>query len=300
MAQEMAGHTCLVTGANSGIGKETALGLARMGARGVLVCRKAQRGALALSEIQRVSGSRQPDLLLADMSSLASVRALAAQVQQRCPRLDVLINNAGAAVPARTLSADGIEMTLAANHLGPSLLTLLLLDRLKASAPSRIVNVSSDAHRNARLDMDDLQFARRKYNGLAAYGQSKLLMNAFTFELARRLEGTGVTANCLHPGVVATNIWPPDTPWYFKLAVAAIKPFMLDARRGAEVSLYAATSPALADVTGQYFVKSKVAESSPLSRDPKVMADVWQWTEKTIRAYSDSQAGTGTESSARR
>jgi NAD(P)-dependent dehydrogenase (short-subunit alcohol dehydrogenase family) len=300
MAEEMAGKTCLVTGANSGIGKETALGLARMGARVVLVCRNAQRGALALSEIQRVSGSRQPDLLLADMSSLASVRALAAQVQQRCPRLDVLINNAGAAVPARTLSADGIEMTLAANHLGPSLLTRLLLDRLKASAPSRIVNVSSDAHRNARLDMDDLQFARRKYNALAAYGQSKLLMNAFTFELARRLEGTGVTVNCLHPGVVATNIWPPDAPWYFKLAIAAIKPFMLDARRGAEVSLYAAASSDLANVTGQYFLKSKVAESSRLSRDPKVMADVWQWTERTIKAYSDSPAGTGTESSARR
>ena len=300
MAEEMAGRTCLVTGANSGIGKETALGLARLGARVVLVCRNAQKGALALSEIHRASGSTPPELLIADLSSLASVRTLAAQVQQRCPRLDVLINNAGAAVPSRTLSADGIEMTLAANHLGPSLLTLLLLDRLKASTPSRIVNVSSDAHRNARLDMDDLQFARRKYNALAAYGQSKLLMNAFTFELARRLEGTGVTANCLHPGVVATNIWPPDAPWYFKLAVAAIKPFMLNARRGAEVSLYVAGSPDVAGVTGQYFVKSKVAESSPLSRDPKVMADVWQWTEQTITACSDSPAGTGTASSARR
>jgi NAD(P)-dependent dehydrogenase (short-subunit alcohol dehydrogenase family) len=296
----MTGKTCLVTGANSGIGKETALGLARMGARVVLVCRNAQKGELALSEIQRETGSTTVDLLIADMSSLASVRALAAQVQQRCPRLDVLINNAGAAVPARTLSADGIEMTLAANHLGPSLLTRLLLDRLKASAPSRIVNVSSDAHRNARLDMDDLQFARRKYNALAAYGQSKLLMNAFTFELARRLEGTGVTVNCLHPGVVATNIWPPEAPWYFRLAVAAIKPFMLSARQGAEVSLFVATSPDVAGVNGQYFVKSKVAQSSPLSRDPKVMADVWQWTDETIKSYSDSRAGTGTESTVRR
>jgi NAD(P)-dependent dehydrogenase (short-subunit alcohol dehydrogenase family) len=282
MTHEMAGKTCLVTGANSGIGKETALGLARMGARVVLVCRNRQKGELALSEIQRETGSTGLDLLIADLSSLGSVRALAAQVHQRYPRLDVLINNAGTAVPSRTLSADGIEMTLAANHLGPSLLTLLLLDRLKASAPSRIVNVSSDAHRNARLDMDDLQYARRKYNALAAYGQSKLLMNAFTFELARRLEGTGVTANCLHPGVVATNIWPPDAPWFFKVAIAVIKPFMLSARRGAEVSLYVATSPEVANVSGQYFVKSKVVEPSRLSRDPMIIADVWQWTEKTI------------------
>ena len=296
----MTHQTFLVTGANSGIGKETALGLARLGARVVLVCRNPQKGEAALADVQRKAPSTQVDLLLADLSSLASVRALAAQVQQRYPRLDVLINNAGTAVPSRTLSVDGIEMTLAANHLGPSLLTLLLLDRLKTSAPSRIVNVSSDAHRNARLDMNDLQFARRKYNALAAYAQSKLLMNAFTFELARRLEGTGVTANCLHPGVVATNIWPPDAPWFFKLALGVMKPFMLSARRGAEVSLYVATSPAVAHVSGQYFVKSKVAESSPLSRDPKVMADVWRWTEETITAYSDSQAGTGTGSFARR
>ena len=300
MAQEMAGKTCLVTGANSGIGKETALGLARMGARVVLVCRNAQKGELALSEIRHETGSTQLDMLIADLSSLGSVRALAAEVQQRYPRLDVLVNNAGAAVPSRMLSTDGIEMTLAGNHLGPSLLTLLLRDLLKASAPSRIVNVSSDAHRNARLDMDDLQFARRKYNALAAYGQSKLLMNACTFELARRLEGTRVTANCLHPGVVATNIWPPDAPWYFKLAIAVIKPFMLNAARGAEVSLYVAASPDLAGVTGQYVVKSKVVEASRLSRDPQVIADVWQWTEQTIKSYSGSPAGTGTESSARR
>ena len=296
----MAGKTCLVTGANSGIGKETALGLARMGARVVLVCRNPQKGEAALADIQRETGSDHVELLLADLSSLASVRALAAQVRQRCPRLDVLINNAGTAVPSRTLSVDGIEMTLAANHLGPSLLTLLLLDRLKSSAPSRIVNVSSEAQRNARLDLDDLQFARRKYNALAAYAQSKLLMNAFTFELARRLEGTGVTVNCLHPGVVATHIWPPDAPWFFKLALSVMKPFMLSARRGAEVSLYVATSPDVANLSGQYFVKSRPAESGPLSRDPRVIADVWQWTEKTIKSCSDSQAGSGTESSARR
>ena len=207
----MSGKICIVTGANSGIGKETALGLAQMGARVVMVCRNAEKGKAALEEIRRESGSSQVDLLIADMSSQASVRALAEQIQQKYPRLDVLVNNAGGAAPARTLSADGIEMTLATNHLGPALLTLLLLDLLKASAPSRIINVSSsEAQSPARLDMNDLQFERRKYSSVAAYGQSKLLMNAFTFELARRLAGTGVTANCLHPGAVATNIWSAD------------------------------------------------------------------------------------------
>src|SRR5579859_7020348 len=237
----MSGKICIVTGANSGIGKETALGLAQMGARVVMVCRDAERAKAALEEIRRESGSSQVDLLIADMSSQASVRALAEQIQQKYPRLDVLVNNAGRAALARTLSADGIEMTLATNHLGAALLTLLLLDLLKASAPSRIVNVSStEAQRPARLDTNDLQFERRKYSAVAAYRQSKLLMNAFTFELARRLAGTGVTANCLHPGAVATNIWSVIP--IGKLIVALGKPFMLNSKQGAAVSLYLATS----------------------------------------------------------
>jgi NAD(P)-dependent dehydrogenase (short-subunit alcohol dehydrogenase family) len=279
----MIAKTCLVTGANSGIGKETALGLARMGARVVLACRDQQKGERALADIRRETGSSQLDLLIADMSSFASVGALAGQVRQRCPKLDVLINNAGAAVRYRTLSADGVEMTVAGNYLGPALLTFQLLELLKSSAPSRIVNVSSEAHRSTRLDMvDDLQFEKRKYNALAAYGQSKLLMNAFTFELARRLEGTGVTANCLHPGVVATNIVPSNAPLAVKMLFAAMKPFLLSAKRGAAVSLYLATSPDVANVTGQYFVKSKPADSNPLSRDPRVMAEIWKWTERMI------------------
>ena len=278
----MSGKICIVTGANSGIGKETALGLAQMGARVVMVCRNAEKGKAALEEIRRESGSSQVDLLIADMSSQASVRALAEQIQQKYPRLDVLVNNAGGAALARTLSADGIEMTLATNHLGAALLTLLLLDLLKASAPSRIVNVSScEAQQPSRLDMNDLQFERRKYSGVAAYRQSKLLMNAFTFELARRLAGTGVTANCLHPGAVATNIWSSAAlPRIFKLLIALVKPFMLNSKQGAAVSLYLATSPEVAQVSGEYFVKCKPAKSNPLSRDPKLMAEVWLWTEK--------------------
>ena len=275
----MSGNICIVTGANSGIGKETALGVAQMGARVVMVCRNAEKGKVALEDIRRESGSSQVDLLIADMSSQASVRALAEQIQRKYPRLDVLVNNAGGAAPARKLSADGIEMTLATNHLGPALLTLLLLDLLKASAPSRIINVSScEAQSPARLDMNDLQFERRKYGGIAAYRQSKLLMNTFTFELARRLAGTGVTANCLHPGMVATNIW--SATLIGKLIVAVVKPFMLNSKQGAAVSLYLATSPEVAQVSGEYFVNSKPAKSNPLSRDPKLMAEVWLCTEK--------------------
>ena len=277
----MSGKICIVTGANSGIGKETTLGLAEMGARVVMVCRNAEKGKEALEEIRRESGSSQVDLLIADMSSQPSVRALAEQILQKYPRLDVLVNNAGGAAPSRTLSADGIEMTLATNHLGPALLTLLLLDLLKASAPARIINVSSEAQRRARLDLNDLQFERRKYRCIAAYGQSKLLMNAFTFELARRLAGTRVTANCLHPGVVATNIWSANPPPLIgKVIIAVLKPFMLNSRQGAAVSLYLATSPEVAQVSGEYFVKSKPAKSNPLSRDPKVMAEVWLCTNK--------------------
>ncbi|HEY6903436.1 MAG TPA: SDR family oxidoreductase [Candidatus Acidoferrales bacterium] len=278
----MSGKTCVITGANSGIGKETALGLAKMGARVLLVCRNAEKGRAALEDTRRDSGSSQLDLLIAEMSSQASVRALADQIRQKCPRLDVLINNAGAAVPKRTLSAEGIEKTLAANHLGAALLTLLLIDLLKASAPSRIVNVSSEAQRRARVDMSDLQFERRKYRAFAAYGQSKALMNAFTFELARRLEGTGVTVNCLHPGVVATNIWGTNPPLIFKLIIGLMKPFMLDSKRGAQTSLFLASSPEVAEVSGKYFIKCKPAESGPLSRDPAVAAEVWQYTQRMI------------------
>jgi len=286
-SQSMNGKTCVITGANSGIGKETALGLARMGAHVVLVCRNAEKGRAALADIQRESPSSKLDLLIADMSSQASVRALAAQILEKYPRVDVLINNAGTAIAKRALSVDGIEMTIAGNHLGAFLLTLLLLDRLKASAPSRIVNVSSEAQHNARLDINDIQYERRKYSSIGAYGQSKVLMNACTFELGRKLEGTGVTANCLHPGVVATNIWhsgEADQPLLFKLLVRIFKPFMLNSKKGAEVSLYLAASPDVANVTGEYFVKSKPAPPNPIERDSKVAAEIWQWSEKMTGA----------------
>jgi len=279
----MSGKTCVVTGANSGIGKETALGLAQMGAHVVMVCRNADKGKAAMEDVRRESGNSQVDLLIADMSSQASVRALAKQIHDKYPRLEVLINNAGGGAGAGQLSADGIELTLATNHLGAALLTILVLDLLKAGAPSRIVNVSSEAHGSAKkLEMSRVQVVEPGImGGLAMYGRSKLLMNAFTFALARKLEGTGVTCNCLHPGVVDTNIFN-GSRGAFKLVVALMKPFMLDSKRGAAVSLWAATSPDLVNVTGKYFVKSKEKESSALSRDPKVQEEIWQWTEKMV------------------
>jgi NAD(P)-dependent dehydrogenase (short-subunit alcohol dehydrogenase family) len=280
----MSGKTCVVTGANSGIGKETALGLARMGARVVMVCRNVDKGKAALEEIRRESGSSQVDLLIADMSSLASIRALSKQIGEKYPRLDVLINNAGATSPTRRMSADDIEMTVAGNHLGPALLTALLLDLLKASAPSRVINVSSEVHARARVDLNDLQYERRKYSWGRAYAQSKLLMNAYTFELARRLQGTGVTANCLHPGVVATNLGGPDLSLGWKIMFRLLRPLFLKAQQGALTTLYAASASELAGVSGKYFAKSKISESSPQSRDPKLMAEVWQWTQKMIGA----------------
>ncbi len=282
-AGSMSGKICVVTGANSGIGKETALGLAQMGAHVVMVSRNAEKGKSALEEIRAASGSSQVDLLIADMSSQASVRALAKQIHEKYARLDVLINNAGGGAGAGQLSADGIELTLATNHLGAALLTFLVLDLLKAGAPSRIINVSSEAHGSAKqLDISRVQAVEPGImGGLAMYGRSKLLMNAFTFALAQRLKGTGVTCNCLHPGVVATNIFD-GSRGAFKVIVALMRPFMLDSKKGAAVSLWAATSPDLVNVSGKYFVKSKEKESSALSRDPKLMAEIWQWTEKMI------------------
>jgi NAD(P)-dependent dehydrogenase (short-subunit alcohol dehydrogenase family) len=283
-AGDMTGKTCVVTGANSGIGKETALRLARMGARVVLVCRNADKGKAALHEVARESKSAQPELLIADISSQASVRELSSQIREKHKRLDVLLNNAGAGLNKRQVSADGIEMTVALNHLGPFLLTSLLIDLLKASAPSRVINVSSEASRRAKIDMSDPEFKRRKYTLFGAYGQAKLMLNMSTFEMARRVEGTGVTVNCLHPGVVATNFGGSDAPLGMKIVFGALRPFLLSPQQGAQTSLYLASSPDVAQVSGKYFTKSKPAESNPLARDPQLTADVWAWSEKMTGA----------------
>src|SRR5215210_5786673 len=196
---------CLITGASSGIGKATAMGLANMGASVVMVGRDRGRGEAAMAEIKEKSPNASVDLMLADVSSQQEIRRIADEFKDAHPRLDVLINNAGVFSSKRITSADGIEMTFAVNHLAYFLLTNLLLDVLKDSAPSRIVNVASGEQRNATIDFDELQ-GEKGYKGAKAYSQSKLANVLFTYELARRLEGTGITANCLHPGVVGTNL----------------------------------------------------------------------------------------------
>src|SRR5919202_4606855 len=200
---DMRGRICLVTGATSGIGKATALGLARLGATLVLVTRDPQRGATTVAEIKQQTGNDALDFLTADLTSQQSIRRLADEFKRKYQHLHVLVNNAGGVFP-RTLTVDGLEKTFALNHLAYFLLTELLLDVLKASAPGRIVSVSSEAERGGKINFDDLQ-SYRKYNAMRAYSQSKLANVIWTYELARRLEGTGVTANCLHPGAVATS-----------------------------------------------------------------------------------------------
>jgi retinol dehydrogenase 14 len=270
----MGEKVCLITGATSGIGKATAIGLARMGASVVMVGRDRGRGEAALAEIKEKSAHVSVDLMLADVSSQVQIRRLADEFNDTYPRLDVLINNAGVFLSKRLTTADGIEMTFAVNHLAYFLLTNLLLDVLKASAPSRIVNVSSGAQGNGTIDFDDLQ-GEKGYKGTKAYSQSKLANVLFTYELARRLEGTGVTANCLHPGAVRTN-FGSGSSGVFGFMVRALRPLMISPEKGAETSIYVASSPEVEGVSGRYFVKRAEARSSDKSYDERVASRLWE------------------------
>jgi NAD(P)-dependent dehydrogenase (short-subunit alcohol dehydrogenase family) len=272
----MTGKICMVTGANSGLGKATALGLAQMGAHVIMVCRDRARGEQARDEIKQHSGNAEIDLLLADLAAQESIRQLVQDFTQRYDRLHVLINNAGSVFLRRQLSVDGIEMTFALNHLAGFLLTNLLLDTLKASAPARIVNVSSIAQAEGFIDFDDLQ-ANKEYRMMRAYAQSKLANVLFTYELARQLEGTGVTVNCLHPGTVATNIWGQPLPGFLKpLGATLAKFFGTTAEEGARTSLYLASSPEVEGVTGKYFYKCKERPSAEISYDVSVQQKLWK------------------------
>jgi retinol dehydrogenase 14 len=275
---EMSGKVCLVTGASSGIGLITARELARMGARVILVARDKAKGEAALAEVKKVSGSQSVDLLLADLSSQKSIRALAEEVLARYPKLHVLVNNAGAANDKRSVTVDGIETTLATNHLAYFLLTNLLLGRLKESAPARIVSVSSGGQAMGHIDFEDLQ-GEEKYSPFKAYNQSKLANVLFTYELSRRLEGTGVTANCLHPGVINTN-FGAGTTGLFNLMVIFARPFMLTPEKGAETQIYLASSPEVEGVSGKYFDKKKPRKSSKESYDLEVARRLWEVSEK--------------------
>jgi NAD(P)-dependent dehydrogenase (short-subunit alcohol dehydrogenase family) len=255
----MNGKVCVVTGATSGIGKATAMALARQGAQVVLVGRNRDRGEAAAAGLAAVAAT-PPRLEIADLASMEEVRALADRLG-RLDRIDVLVNNAGFVAGQRRVTADGFEEVFAVNHLAPFLLTNLLLGKLTASAPARAITVSSDAHTAARLDLDDLQL-EHGWDSWRSYANSKLANILFTRELARRLKGTGVTANCAHPGVVRTGFGREGSP-LLRLAVTIGRPFLLSPERGASTIVYLATSADVAGATGGYYAKSQLREPRP-------------------------------------
>ena len=275
---DMRGKVCAVTGANSGIGKETALSLAEMGATVALICRSESRGSAALNEIKRRSGNDSVSLAVADFSSQRQVRDAAAAILDQFDRLDVLVNNAGVTPWERRVTAEGgLELIFAVNHLAPFLLTNLLLERLQAGAPSRIVTVSSGAHRRVALDFDDLQ-NEQNYVPFDVYSQSKLANVYFTYELARRLEGTGVTANCLHPGVVSTALFR-HLPPFLGFAVTLARPLLLTPAQGADTTVYLAAGREVGEVSGRYFERRKAVESSANSYDTDAARRLWEVSE---------------------
>jgi len=274
-ALPMAGKVVLITGGTGGIGKATAIGLATMGARVGITGRDLARAEQAAADIRAASGNPAVDAFAADMTSQAEVRRLAIAVLDAYPRLDVLVNNVGGFWAHRHPTADGLEHTFALNHLAPFLLTNLLLDRLKASAPARVVTVSSGAQSMGRIEFDDLQGAR-KYSGQRAYNQSKLANVVFTFELARRLHGTGVTATAVHPGVVRTNFGAEDQAWFFAVISRVVRPLLKTPARGAQTPIYLASSPEMDGVTGQFFANRKPRTANKVAYDTEMAARLWQ------------------------
>jgi len=276
---DLRGRCCLVTGASSGIGEETALGLARRGARVVLLCRSPERAEASRRRIALESGNDAVEVRLADFASLDEVRRAGTQIEAELPALHVLVNNAGTVHLKRGTTADGFERTFAVNHLAPFLLTRLLLPLLERSAPARIVNVASDAHRFGRLDLEDLQ-SERSYASMRVYGASKLANVLFTRELARRLEGTGVTANSLHPGGVGTRLGSDSR--IGRIAMKVLRPFLLTPEKGARTSIWAATAPELEGVSGRYFAKCREARTSRSARDADLAAALWKASSEMV------------------
>jgi len=271
---DMNGKICLVTGATGGIGRAAARALAQMGATVVIVGRDAPKTAQLVQEIRAFSGNQNVDSLLADLSSQQDVRRLAGEFKSKYPHLHVLLNNAGGTFSTRQLSVDGIEMTFALNHLAYFLLTNLLLDTIKASAPARIINVSSDAHSGGKIDFDNLQ-GELSYSSFGPYGNSKLANILFTTELARRLEGTGVTVNALHPGLTRTGFGKNNPGFFMKIMQVIIPLVARSPEKGAQTSIYLASSPEVQSVTGKYFVDCKVTQPAPQAADATVARKLW-------------------------
>ena len=284
----MTGKTVLITGGTGGIGKATAIGLAGLGARVGIVGRDRARAEAAAADIRAESGNPAVDVFAADMSSQAEVRRLAAAVLDAYPRLDVLVNNVGGFWEHRHVTADGLERTFAVNHLAPFLLTALLRERLVASGPARVVTVSSGAQSMGRIDFDDLQ-SERDYSGQRAYNQSKLANVMFTYELARRLEGTGVTATVVHPGVTRTNFAAEDQPRWMEVMGPVGRPFMQSPARGAVTPVYLASSPEVEGMSGQYFANRKPKKSSKASYDAAAASRLWRASAELVGLPAESR-----------
>ena len=277
----LAGQTVLITGATSGIGRATALGLATMGAHVAITGRDRGRTEDAARDIS-AAGGLKVDAFVGDLSSQAQVRRLASEVLDGLGRIDVLVNNVGGYWSTRHVTADGLERTFALNHLAPFLLTNLLLDRLEQSAPARVVTVASNAHATGRIDFDDLR-GDRSYSGGRAYSQSKLANVLFTYQLARRLVGSAVTANALHPGVVRTSFGAEDPARIQRLLVPFLRPVMKSPTEGAATSIHLASSPELEQVSGRYFANRRPTRSSTRSYDQAVAARLWEASADLVR-----------------
>ncbi len=281
----MAGKVCLVTGATSGIGRVTATALAAQGAEVIIGGRNQRKAEETVAQIRAETGNKAIQYLLADFSDLDQVREMARAFNERYSRLDVLINNAGTFFNTRRGTPYGVEMTFLVNHLAPFLLTNRLLEMLRNSAPARIVNVSSNGHKMATMDFDDLGF-EKGYAGMKAYGRSKLANILFTYELARRLDGSQVTANALHPGHVATDMWKTNFPIVGPVLKWVMGFFADTPEQGADNSIYLASSPDVEGISGKYFVKREPAQSSPLSYDKEVAQRLWEICE-SLTGLSD-------------
>jgi retinol dehydrogenase 12 len=286
---EMQGKICLVTGSNSGIGKETAVGLAKMGATVVMVGRNKERGEKAQKEIVKQSGNCSVDLMICDLSSMESIRQFAEEFKKKYKRLDVLINNAGAVFNKREVTPEGFERTFAVNYLGPFLLTHELMDMLKSSAPSRIINVSSGLAKDGKVDLDDLQSEKNSTEKKAYshaqspfYANTKLMSIMLTYELARRLQGSGVTINVLLPGFTATNLGRNTGSLRSSIMFKMVRPIQQTAKKGAETSIYLASSDELKETTGKCFAKKKEIMTCPASYNQEVQTRLWNKTESLL------------------
>jgi NAD(P)-dependent dehydrogenase (short-subunit alcohol dehydrogenase family) len=281
----VSGKTCVVTGANSGIGLEIARGLAVEGCRVLMVARDQRRGEEARSDVVATTKNDEVELHLCDLSSQHQVRRLAERILDRCERLDVLVNNAGLTLGRRTSTEDGIETTFAINHLAPFLLTNLLWDRLKQSAPSRVITVASEAHRGAVIDFED-PGGERRYSGWRAYQQSKLANILFSRELARRSRGSGVTATCLHPGVVRTGFGGRG-PAFIRFGVRIGRFFLLSPKKGADTAVWLASSPEVEGASGGYYEKRRLMNPSSAARDPEAAKHLWDLSERLTGLASE-------------